>query len=322
MDIYSLLSFGVFFLIIASFYSLTCLGLNMQWGFTGLFNVGVVGFFAIGAYASAMITGPRYPDTLFGGFDLPVPLGYLGAMITAGLAAWLIGYVTLRLREDFLAISTFGIAVTIHLLAINLHSITRGPEGLYSLPKPLSGLSESPLVDNVLYLAICLTVIGSVYWALERLVKSPWGRVLRSIREDEEAAEAMGKNVFHFRLQAFILGSTVMGLAGGLYANFTGYISPQDFLPIFTFQVYVMLIVGGSGNNLGALLGGLVIWGLWSASGSLVAALVTPDFQTQAAALRIMLIGVVLVLMLMFRPEGLLKEKKTISVLPRADAGG
>lgn len=317
MDIFGVLSFGVFFLIFASFYSLTCLGLNMQWGFTGLFNVGVVGFFAIGAYTSAMVTGPRYPDTMFGGFGLPVPLGYLGAIVTAGLAAWLIGFVTLRLREDFLAISTFGIAVTIHLLAINLHSITRGPEGLYSLPKPLSGLSESPLVDNFLYLLICLTVIGAVYWAFERIVKSPWGRVLRSIREDEEAAEALGKNVFHFRLQAFILGSSVMGLAGALYANFVGFISPQDFLPIFTIQIYVMLIVGGSGNNLGALLGGLVIWGLWSASGSLVAAVVTPDFQTQAAAVRIVLIGLVLVLMLMFRPQGILKEKKTITELAK-----
>jgi len=313
MEFLNVLSFLVFFLIIASFYSLTCLGLNMQWGFTGLFNVGVAGFFAIGAYASAMITGPRYPDTVFGGFGLPVPLGYLGAIVFSALAAWLIGYVTQRRREDFLAISTFGIAVTIQLLATNLHAFTRGPEGLYSLPKPLSGISESPLVDNLLYLLICAAVIGTVYWAFERIVKSPWGRVLRAIREDETAAEALGKNVFRYRLQAFVLGSAVMGLAGGLYANFMGFISPQDFLPIFTIQIYVMLIVGGSGNNLGALLGGLVIWALWSASGSLIAAVFPPDFQTQAAAVRIVLIGLVLVLMLLYRPEGLLKERKTVS---------
>ena len=189
----------------------------------------------------------------------------------------------------------------------------RATTSFNSLPKPLSGISESPLVDNLLYRLICAAVIGTVYWAFERIVKSPWGRVLRAIREDETAAEALGKNVFRIRLQAFVLGSAVMGLAGGLYANFMGFISPQDFLPIFTIQIYVMLIVGGSGNNLGALLGGLVIWALWSASGSLIAAVFPPDFQTQAAAVRIVLIGLVLVLMLLYRPQGLLKERKTVS---------
>ena len=127
MDALSVLSFAVFFLIFASFFSLTCLGLNMQWGFTGLFNVGVVGFFAIGAYTSAIITGPNYPDTIFGGFGLPIPVGYLAAILTSAFAAFVVGFVTLRLREDFLAISTFGIAVTIQLFALNLQSVTRGP---------------------------------------------------------------------------------------------------------------------------------------------------------------------------------------------------
>ncbi|NNG03397.1 MAG: branched-chain amino acid ABC transporter permease [Inquilinus sp.] len=313
MDFLSVLSFAVFFLIFASFFSLTSLGLNMQWGFTGLFNVGVVGFYAIGAYTSAIVTGPAYPDTLFGGFGLPVPLGYLAAILTSALAAFVVGFVTLRLREDYLAISTFGIAVTIQLLALNLQSVTRGPNGLYSLPKPFSGLSASNLVDNLLYLLICLACIGAVYWAFERMVRSPWGRVLRAIREDETAAAALGKNVFAYRLQAFVLGCAVMGLAGALYANFIGYISPQDFVPIFTFQVYVMLIVGGSGNNRGAILGGLVVWALWSGSGGLIAAVLPPDLQTQAAAVRIVLIGLILVLMLLYRPAGILRERHIVS---------
>ena len=313
MDILSVLSFAVFFLIFASFFSLTCLGLNMQWGFTGLFNVGVVGFFAIGAYTSAIVTGPPYPDTLFGGYGLPVPVGYLAAIVTSALAAFVVGFVTLRLREDFLAISTFGIAVSIQLVALNLQSVTRGPNGLYSLPKPLSGLSDSNLVDNLLYLAICVAVIGVVYWAFESMVKSPWGRVLRSIREDETAAAALGKNVFAYRLQAFVVGSAVMGLAGALQANFIGFISPLDFLPIFTFQIYVMLIVGGSGNNLGAILGGVLVWALWSASGGVIAAILPPSFQTQGAALRIVLIGPILALMLLYRPSGILPERRIVS---------
>ncbi len=313
MDALSLLSFAAFFLTFASFFSLTCLGLNMQWGFTGLFNVGVVGFFAVGAYTSAILTGPAYPDTLFGGFGLPVPIGYLGAIVTSAIAAFVVGFVTLRLREDFLAISTFGIAVTIQLLALNLQSVTRGPNGLYSLPKPLSGLSESNLVDNLLYLGICVLCIGAVYWAFEQMVRSPWGRVLRAIREDEQAAAALGKNVFAYRLQAFVVGCAVMGLAGALYANFVGFISPQDFLPIVTFQVYVMLIVGGSGNNLGAILGGVVVWALWSGSGAVIAAVLPPDFQTQAAAVRIVLIGLVLALMLLYRPAGILRERHIVS---------
>ncbi|MEQ8248726.1 MAG: branched-chain amino acid ABC transporter permease [Alphaproteobacteria bacterium] len=307
------LSFLIFFLIFASFYSLSSLGLNLQWGFTGLFNVGIVGFFAIGAYTSAILTGPAYPDTMFGGFGLWFPIGFVGAILTSGFAAFLIGFVTLRLREDFLAISTFGIAVSIQLVTLNFESLTRGPNGMYSLPRPLSGYFESGTLDNLLYLILCLSIIAVVYWAFERMVRSPWGRVLRSIRDDEVAAAALGKNVFAVRLQSFVVGSAVMGLAGAMYANFLGFISPLDFIPIFTFQVFVMLIVGGSGNNLGALLGGLVVWGIWSGSDQIISSILPPTIQTQAAAARIVLIGLILAVMLLYRPAGLLRERRIVS---------
>ena len=167
--------------------------------------------------------------------------------------------------------------------------------------------------------------IGVVYWGLERMVRSPWGRVLRAIREDETAALALGKNVFRYRLQAFVVGCAVMGLSGALYANFQGFISPQDFIPIFTFQVFIMLIVGGSGNNLGAILGGVVVWALWSGSGALIAGILPPTIQTQAASVRIVLIGLGLVLMLLYRPAGILREKRIVSQearLPDGVAGG
>ena len=308
-----ILSFFIFFFIICSFYIISSLGLNIQYGFTGMFNVGIAGFFAVGAYTSAIITGPDYPDTMFGGFELPILLGWICAIVVSGLAGVLVGLVTLRLREDFLAISTFGIAISIQLVALNAESVTRGPNGLYALPKPFSRFLDSAFMSNLCYLIICIVTIVFIYYALERVVKSPWGRVLRSIREDEVAAEALGKNVFLFRLQAFVLGCGIMGLAGAMYANFFRFISPQDFLPIFTIQVYVMLIVGGKGNNLGAIVGAIVIWGLWSASDSLINFIVTPDYQTQAASLRIIIVGMVLVLMLVFRPSGILPEKKHLS---------
>lgn len=308
-----ILSFVIFFFIICSFYIISSLGLNIQYGFTGMFNVGIAGFFAVGAYTSAILTGPEYADTIFGGFQLPIIFGWLCAIVVSGLAGVLVGLVTLRLREDFLAISTFGIAICIQLVALNSESVTRGPNGLYAIPKPFSRFLDSAFMSNLIYLIICIMTIVAIYYALERVVKSPWGRVLRSIREDEVAAEALGKNVFMYRLQAFVLGCGIMGLAGAMYANFVRFISPQDFLPIFTIQVYVMLIVGGKGNNLGAIVGAIVIWALWSASDSLINFIVTPDYQTQAAALRIIIVGMVLVLMLLFKPSGILPEKKHLS---------
>ena len=308
-----ILSFVIFFFIICSFYIISSLGLNIQYGFTGMFNVGIAGFFAVGAYTSAILTGPEYADTIFGGFQLPIIFGWLCAIVVSGLAGVLVGLVTLRLREDFLAISTFGIAICIQLVALNAESVTRGPNGLYAIPKPFARFLDSAFMSNLFYLIICIMTIVAIYYALERVVKSPWGRVLRSIREDEVAAEALGKNVFMYRLQAFVLGCGIMGLAGAMYANFVRFISPQDFLPIFTIQVYVMLIVGGKGNNLGAIVGAIVIWALWSASDSLINFIVTPDYQTQAAALRIIIVGMVLVLMLLFKPLGILPEKKHLS---------
>jgi branched-chain amino acid transport system permease protein len=158
-----------------------------------------------------------------------------------------------------------------------------------------------------------LGVVALVYWSLGRILASPWGRVLRAIREDETAAIALGKSALRFRLESFVLGSTLMGLAGALYVSFIGFVSPFDFLPILTFQVWAMLIVGGSGNNRGALLGTLVVWGIWAASGVTVSKLVPPSHAAQGAAIQVILIGLVLVLMLLYRPRGLIGERPMVS---------
>lgn len=310
--ILDLAAYLVFFLVIALTYALICLGLNLQWGFTGLFNVGVAGFVAVGAYTSAVLTAPDHPER-WGGLGLPVAVGWLGAMLVGGLAALLVGAATLRLRHDYLAISTFGIAIVIHLVALNAIRLTGGPFGIDSIPRPLFGLVRDRFAYNVLYLALVGLVVVTVYVGLQRLVQSPWGRVLRGLREDEVAAAALGKRASAFRLEAFVIGSMVMALAGALYAHFIGYIAPEDFLPTLTFQVWTMLIVGGSGNNRGALLGGVLVWGLWSASGALVAATLPQDMQARGAALQVVLIGVVLVAVLLVRPRGLLGEEATVS---------
>jgi branched-chain amino acid transport system permease protein len=221
--------------------------------------------------------------------------------------------VALRLRDDYLAITTFGVAVTFQLVATNAQRLTGGPFGVQFIPKPMQSWLGTGLPWTLAYLALTLMLLAVVYLALERLVRSPWGRVLRAIREDEAAAASLGKRAFFFRLQSFVIGSALMGLGGAVYAHFVGYIAPEDFLPILTFQLWAMLIVGGSGNNRGALLGAFVVWGFWTAAGGLLRGFVPQAEQARAAALQVVLIGVLIAVMLVMRPRGLLGEEVSVS---------
>src|SRR3954468_5173144 len=306
-----IISYLAFFLTTALSYALICLGLNLQWGQTGLFNVGVAGFVAIGAYVSAMLTTPAGQH--FGGYEMPIAIGWVGAMIGAGLAAAIIGAITLRLRADYLAITTFGIAIVIQLFALNAQSVTGGPFGIGFIPRPFSSLAEDALGFSLANLGLVAAVTALVFVALERLVRSPWGRVLRAIREDETAARAIGKNANRFRLQAFVLGSAVMGLAGAVQGHFIGFIAPENYLSAITFQTWAMLIIGGSGNNKGAVLGAILVWGLWSASGAAMTMIFPPEAQARAAALQIVAIGVIMAAILLLRPRGILGEQVTVS---------
>ena len=310
--ILDLVGYGAFFLATALTYGIICLGLNVQWGQTGLFNVGVAGFVAIGAYTSALLTTPDTPGR-FGGFDMPIVVGWLAAALVTGLAALVIGAVTLRLRSDYLAITTFGVAVSIQLLALNFQGLTGGPFGIAFIPRPFASLQGNALAFDLANFLLVAAVTFIVFAGLERLVRGPWGRVLRAIREDETAAAAIGKNARVYRLQAFVLGSAVMGLAGAVQGHFIGFIAPDNYLSTVTFQVWVMLIVGGAGNNRGALLGAVVVWGLWSASSALTATIFPPEQQARAASLQIVLIGVLLAVILVVRPRGLLAEHTTVS---------
>ena len=278
-------SYLVFFGCIVLILGTMALGLNLQWGYTGLFNAGIVGFYAIGAYTHAILTAAPRPSSSAisacpGLSELPA------AMATTAFAAWIVGLVTIRLRGDYLAISTFGIAIAIQLVTLNWEGLTGGVQGLSAIPRPLVGWFETPFGFNLWYLGLLIAVVGAVYWALERILRSPWGRVLKAIREDETAAIALGKSARHFRLEAFVLGSMLMGLAGALYVSFIGFVSPFDFLPILTFQIWAMVIVGGSGNNSGALLGAFTVWAIWAASGVAVTKLVPPAMPRRAARSR------------------------------------
>lgn len=306
MELAGLLSYAVFFATFAGIYAVLALGLNVQWGSTGMLNIGIAGFFAVGAYTSAILTAPASAGGA-AGLALPWPLGLAAAMAVAALLAGGIGIITVNLRSDYLAISSIGIAEIVRLVLKNEGWLTHGVRGMSSIPRPFKGWVEGG--DQALFLAFVLAVALTVYLALERGHRAPWGRVLRAIRDNETTARAMGKNSLAFRLQAFVLGSAIMGLAGALYAHFVGFISPEAFDPIFaTFIVWVMLIAGGSGNNRGAVLGAFVIWAVW-AGAEIVINRLPPEIVTQAGAMRVMLIGILLVAILMVRPQGLLPER-------------
>jgi branched-chain amino acid transport system permease protein len=310
--ILDLVGYGAFFMTMALIYAIVCLGLNVQWGQTGLFNVGVAGFVAIGAYVSALLTTPETPGR-FGGFGLPIIVGWIGGGAAAGLFSFLVGALTIRLRADYLAIATFGGAVVVHLCLLNLERLTGGPFGIGFIPRPFAALASEPLLFSLLNLAVLAVLVFATYLALERLLRSPWGRVLRAIREDEAAALALGKSAAKFRLEAFAVGGALMGLAGAAQAHFIGFIAPDNYQPTLTFQVWAMLIVGGSGNNRGAILGAVIVWGVWAISASVIAALFPPAEQARAASLQIVLIGVALCAILLLRPRGILGEVKVIS---------
>jgi branched-chain amino acid transport system permease protein len=307
-----LISYGAFFLTMAMTYAIICLGLNVQWGQTGLFNVGIAAFVGLGAYVSAVLTTPPVADRI-GGFALPIAVGWAGAMAAGGLMAFLVGLLTIRMRADYLAITTFGIAVALQLVFQNADALTGGAFGMGFIPRPFAGVPGRTLAFNLINLALTVAVVLVLYLLLEHLLRSPWGRALRAVREDEVAAQALGKNPVMLRIQAFALGGAVMGLAGAVQAHFIGFIAPGNYLPMMTFQVWAMLIVGGSGNNRGAILGAVLVWAIWALSGAIIAEVFPPGEQARAASLQIVIIGVMLCAVLLWRPQGILPEVRTVS---------
>ncbi len=318
MVIEGYIAYFVALAVTAGIYAVFCLGLNIQWGYTGLFNIGIAGFFCIGAYTSALITLPtpegmyaRYVHQLFG-LELPFIFGLLGAAVSCGLIAFLIGIPTLRLGEDYLAISTLGIAETFRLIFNNEKWLANGARGLTGLPQPLQDLVD-PKYYNYIYLVIIIIILVVIYLLIERAIRSPWGRVLRAIREDEISAGMSGKDIFNFKMQSLVFGAMVMGAGGALFALYLKAVSPGMFTPLYgTFIIWVMLMAGGSGNNKGAILGAYVIWFIWIGT-QFLTNLLPLALKARAPYIRFLVIGILLELILIYRPQGLLGEEKKVS---------
>ncbi|WP_106753981.1 branched-chain amino acid ABC transporter permease [Pannonibacter carbonis] len=300
-----LANYALFMGVFIGIYAILALGLNIQWGYSGLFNAGIAGFFAVGAYTSAILTSPHAAGRI-GGFELPTLVGWVGAMAVAGLVAWPIGKVCLRFRSDYLAIASIGIAEIIRLVIKSEDVLTNGAKGINNIPRPFGDL---PYVQSqIAYLAIVIVVLAVVYVAVERQYNAPWGRMMRAVRDNEVAATAMGKDIAFRRLQAFIFGAALMGLGGALFAHFSRSITPEAIDPmVATFLVWIMLILGGSGNNRGAILGAAVVWIIWSVS-EIATDRLPHEYAVQAKYIRVFLIGLMLQLVLRYRPEGLLPE--------------
>lgn len=307
MEISGLFFYLVSFLTMAGIYAVICIALNIQWGFGGLFNAGIAGFYAIGAYTAAILTSANSTRHV-GGFDLPIIVGLLGAGLTAGLLGWVIARICIRLKADYLAMASIGIAEIVRLVIINESWLTNGSIGIARIPRPLEEFFTGRSAELVFLVFIWLMVLLT-YIVAQRLRFSPWGRVMRAIRDNEHSAASIGKDVQHFRTQSFIIGAIFMGIAGALSAHFFKYFSPDATEPLLvTFLVWVMLIAGGSGNNKGALAGALIIWALWSMT-ELITQQLPTEWAARSSYLRMLLIGLFLQLVLQKFRQGLFPER-------------
>lgn len=395
--------------------AIMAIGVNIQWGYAGLFSTGIVGSVALGGLAVGLVSAPRVPEgwaaggprilgaLIFGALAValaiwiyrrlpmgrvrllavslflvvaffiyraildpavmaveannPAQAGHIGglglnsllawpvgALMAAG-AAWIIGKIALGLREDYLAIATLGIAEIIVAVMRNEDWLDRGVKNLIDLPRPwpvpyevnmqthpdyvdfvtragFDAITFSTIFVKLLYAAMFGLVLLALIWLCERALNSPWGRMVRAIRDNEVSAAAMGKDVKWRHLQIFMIGSAVVGLAGAMMTSMEGQITPGSYLPLrFTFLIWVMVIVGGSGNNWGAVLGGMLIGWLYLAveflgpqmMEQITRGLPPGDLKTHlldsAAHMRLLTLGVVLLVVLRFAPKGLIPEK-------------
>lgn len=281
------------------FFMILALALNLQWGMTGMVNFGVAGFYGIGAYASGLLT-----------VKAGVPVGL--AIVVAGGAGWLFGAavaaLTVRLKDDFLAIVTLGFGESMRLVFLNEDWLTNGPRGLPIDVRPMASWFGREAYSLV-YLGLVIAAVAACFAIAEVLRRAPYGRVLRAIREDDLVAAVLGKPVLRYRVHVFAIGTAMMGVAGALYAHYTQNISPDHFTAFVAIFIWMSVIVGGAGNNTGLLIGaGAVITVL---EGSRFLGDAVPFLESaQVSALRIIVIGTAIILMIRFRPQGLMPEPR------------
>ena len=282
--------------IMIGIYGLLTLGLNLQYGYTGLINFGHVAFFAIGAYTSALISLAGYP----------IALGMVAGTAVAFLAAYPLGLLCLRLRADYLAIVTLSFSEIIRTVLISEEWLTKGTQGLAGIPKPFSFLPQGQ--NDLAYLALVATAMLIAVLFIWRLSHSPFGRLIRAVRDDEDAVRAVGKDPAQLKIKTLMLGAAFAGLAGAFYAHYVSYISPDQFLPLVPFYVWIALIMGGAGTITGAIVGSSLL--LLFLEGSRFLRDVVPVVsEVQMASLRLAVVGLGLVLFIMYRPQGLISDR-------------
>ena len=302
-----MISFLVLLGIVVCFSAILALALNLQWGLGGMVNFGLAGFYTLGAYACALLI-------LKGGANTFVAT--LGAMAIVAAACALVALVTLRVtEEDYFAIVTLGAGEMLRLVSLNEDWLTKGALGLAGIPRPLAGVVPAELYSYFL-LGLSFALLLATLWVLNMLARSPFGRIVRALREDDVVAATLGKNVLWARVRIFAVGGAFIGLAGSLHAFYYQYIDPTQFTNIVIAYAFMAVIAGGRGAHAGAIWGAAVVMVLLEGSRFLkdVIPVLNSD---QLAAIRIIIIGAGLILLLIFKPQGFLREYQL-----RADLAG
>lgn len=311
--------------VITAIFAMLAIALNLHWGVTGLVNFGHVGFFAFGAFVTGLAmlsppeptTGFAHGNTYLFGLDLPWILAAVLALVATGLFALIIGFPALRagLNEAYLGITTFALAEILLLTLSSEERLVNGYDGLRGLGRPWADVVDSTVGlewYSLMFLALVSIFVFACWWLASRITASPMGRVLKAIREDTVVTEALGHNTLSYRLRAFVIGAAMAGLAGSLWAVYVRSVAPQNFLPAQTFLVWAALIVGGAGNMTGSIIGAIAVIGILNQGTRFLPDIADP--QTMAA-LRQIAIGLLLIIVLRFRPEGLIPERlKTFGV--------
>jgi len=282
--------------IITAIYVLLALGLNLQYGLTGLINFGHVGFFCVGAYTAALLSKHEVSPLL----AFPV-----AALLTA-LAAWPLGVVSLRLREDYFAIVSLGFSEVVRLVATSERWLTNGVQGISGIPKLMDGLVPRA-AEPVAVLTLLVAVNVGAILMMRRIANSPFGRVIEAIRDNEEAVKSLGKDPAGFKMKVLMLGAALAGVAGAFYAHYISFISPEQFVPLVTFQIWMAIIMGGVGRVSGALVGTLIL--MFFLEGSRFLRDIIPFIpDVEMASIRLGVVGLSIVLFTLYRPQGLMGD--------------
>ncbi|MFC7097692.1 branched-chain amino acid ABC transporter permease [Halobaculum marinum] len=304
--LYVFIEVGTLFVI----YGLLVLGLDLQYGHTGLVNFGHVVFFAVGAYTTAMLSAQ---ETFAGiGLGYPWPLALVAGVIVTAIVGAGVGVTSIRLRGDFLAIVTLATAEIFHSLFVNFEDIFGGNVGILGVPQPIAEVAtngDTRMVATLLVLGgITLVTLAGI----TRLTEAPYGRVLRAIRADELVTRSVGKSTLTYKMQSFVYGAALAGLAGGLFALYNGAVAPGFFTIQVTVTIWIGMLLGGAANHRAVLAGLAIIMGLRLASRFALDA--TPVGADVFASLRLIVVGLILVAVIRYRPAGIWGNEQELGV--------